>query len=495
MVLHDYLRRQVLPYAAYYRELFQSHGLRAEHVRTHEDLSRVPFTSKLDLLPTPERPERALDFILLPGEQALARRWDVVRRAAWRGRAAVRAELTAEYRPIFLTSTTGRSAAPVAFLYTQHDLANLARSGRHLMTVSGARPDDRLLNLFPYAPHLAFWQAHYAAEAHGVFLLSTGGGKVMGTEGNLRVMSKIKPRGIIGMPTFVYHLLSEAREEGRQFPDLGVLVLGGEKLPPGMRRKLRELARELGSRADTTIVATYGFTESKMAWGECPYPDDGTSGGYHLYPDLGVVEIVDPRTGVPVGDGEPGEIVFTALDARGSVAIRYRTGDVIDGGLVYGSCPHCGRVGPRLVGNIGRQSEVRELRLDKIKGTLVDFNELEHVLDDAPAIGAWQLEIRKVHDDPLELDELILHVENRTRRAHGTLEKELSDTLMAHTELRPNAIEFHSAREMRRRQGVGVEIKERRLVDNRPRDGQPAPPREAPGNGAHGAHRARTGES
>ena len=57
---------------------------------------------------------------------------------------------------------------------------------------------------------------------------------------------------------------------------------------------------------------------------------------------------------------------------------------------------------PRLVGQISRSSEIREMNLDKIKGTLVDFNELEHVLDDAPHVGAWQVELRKVHDDPLE---------------------------------------------------------------------------------------------
>ena len=48
---------------------------------------------------------------------------------------------------------------------------------------------------------------------------------------------------------------------------------------------------------------------------------------------------------------------------------------------------------PRLVGKISRSSEVKAMQLDKIKGTLVDFNQLEHVLDDAPNIGTWQLEI------------------------------------------------------------------------------------------------------
>jgi hypothetical protein len=39
-----------------------------------------------------------------------------------------------------------------------------------------------------------------------------------------------------------------------------------------------------------------------------------------------------------------------------------------------------------------RASEIKELTLGKLKGTLVDFNQLEHVPDDAPPSGAWQLE-------------------------------------------------------------------------------------------------------
>jgi len=76
----------------------------------------------------------------------------------------------------------------------------------------------------------------------------------------------------------------------------------------------------------------------------------------------------DPKSGDVVPPGHPGELVFTPLDARGSVVLRYRTGDYIDGGLVYDPCPHCGRRAPQLVGNISRSSEIKEMRLDKVKG-------------------------------------------------------------------------------------------------------------------------------
>ncbi len=194
----------------------------------------------------------------------------------------------------------------------------------------------------PYAPHLAFWQTHYGGEAFGVFVTSTGGGKVLGTEGQLRFIRKIQPDVLIGMPTFVYHVLHQAVEENVRCESLRRIVLGGEKVPAGMRRKLVPSRSELGAR-EVDVVATYGFTESKMAFAECPRSIDEPSCGYHLYPDLGMFEVIDPATGEVLPPESPGELVFTPLDARGTVVLRYRTGDVLDGGMTYAPCPNCGR--------------------------------------------------------------------------------------------------------------------------------------------------------
>ena len=465
--LTHYLRQTVLPCSAHYRALFEQAGLTADSIRSLEDLQKLPFTSKTNLLNTPDNPQRTRDFVLIPDQRVLARRPSTILAALVSGRERVKQSFEVEFRPIFMTSTTGRSADPIPFLYTHYDLTNLASTGHRLFEICGAQKELRLLNLFPYAPHLAFWQTHYGATAFGVFCASTGGGKVMGTDGNLRLMRKIKPDVLIGMPTFIYHVLRLAVKQGVRCENLRRLVLGGEKVPDGMRRKLVHLTRELGAN-DVTVLATYGFTEAKMAWAECPFPHDQTSSGYHLYPDAGIFEVIDPKTGGVVPAGHAGELVFTPLDARGTVVLRYRTGDFIDGGLVYEPCPYCGRCLPRLVGNIGRSSEVKEMKLDKLKGTLVDFNQLEHVLDDAEHIGAWQLELRKKNDDPLELDELILHVQKLNGGDDGKLINELNNRFLAKTEIQPNRILFHDADEMSRLQGVGVQLKEQKVVDHRP---------------------------
>ena len=109
------------------------------------------------------------------------------------------------------------------------------------------------------------------------------------------------------------------------------------------------------------------------------------------------------------------------------------------------------------------------MQLDKIKGTLIDFNQLEHVLDDAPNVGAWQLELRKCNDDPHEVDELTLHVHKLNGVDEEKLRRELNNRFVERTEITPNRIVFHDADEMRRLQGVGRELKEQKIIDRRPK--------------------------
>ncbi len=139
-------------------------------------------------------------------------------------------------------------------------------------------------------------------------------------------------------------------------------------------------------------------------------PHEGAS-GFHLYPDLGIIELINPKTGEIEPDGTPGEIVFTALDARGTMVLRYRIGDIAEGGITWDIMRRdCGRHCPRLIGPIARVSECAARTWTSSKALLVDFNMLEHLLDDQRGVAAWQIELRKRNDDPLECDEVLLHV-------------------------------------------------------------------------------------
>jgi phenylacetate-coenzyme A ligase PaaK-like adenylate-forming protein len=459
--LHRYLTEVIAPFSPYYKKLNLS------KIKTVADLRHLPFTSKADLLPTSEHPEKFREFIITPDSTVLKQRPRVIAEALLRGRRAVERRFEREYRPIFLTATTGRSSSPVAFAYTEHDMHNLRETGARIIQVFGCTTKMRGVNMFPYAPHLAFWQVVCAGLEFGMLILSTGGGKVMGTDGNILAIEKVKPEALVGIPTFVYHVIRQAHEEGRKWPQVTKIILGGEKSPQGIRRKIVALLQEMGA-GDVRVCSTYGFTEARTAWGECP-PPPGEWSGYHLFPDRGIFEVIDPETGEVKDEGEPGELVYTPLDARGTVVLRYRTGDYVSGGVTWEPCPHCGRTVPRIVGEIGRASNTKELQLGKLKGTLVNFDTLQHILDDSPEVGEWQLELRKARDDPHDVDELILHIAPDNGANIDRLKDKIRQRFQAEVELTPNRIEVHALDDMLRRIKLETSLKEVRILDARPK--------------------------
>ena len=162
-------------------------------------------------------------------------------------------------------------------------------------------------------------------------------------------------------------------------------------------------------------------------------------------------------------------MVYTPLDARGTVVIRYRTGDYVDGGITYEPCPHCGRTVPRIVGEIGRKTSSKQMQFGKVKGTLVNFDTLEHILDDTPEVGEWQIELRKVNDDPLELDEMILHLAPNNGADIEALKQKIRSRFQTEVEVTPNRIEMHDLKDMLTRIKLETSLKEVRVLDSRPK--------------------------
>ncbi|MCA9401303.1 MAG: AMP-binding protein, partial [Candidatus Omnitrophica bacterium] len=327
------------------------------------------------------------------------------------------------------------------------------------------REDDKIVNMFPFAPHLAFWQVVFGGLAANALVLSTGGGKALGTAGNISSIVKMQPAMILGVPSYVYHVLREAKDQGHQMPYIRRVVLGASRVTLGFKQKLAELLREMGAR-DVAILGTYGFTESRCAWGECPTSLD-VSSGYHLYPDKEIFEIIDPKTGEVKGEGEDGEIVYTPLDAHGTPVLRFRTGDYVKGGITYEPCPYCQRRVPRLSSDITRLSDVKDLQLTKVKGALVNLNHLTEILSDLKDIDEWQLELCKKNDDPYEIDQLHVYVSPKGNCDTEQLSRQIRSQMVLASELTPNEIFYVTREEIIHRLGIEQENKEKRIVDRR----------------------------
>ena len=470
--LHRFINEQLYPFSPFYRKLFDDHRINPRMIRRIADLRNIPFTSKKDIAPTADNPTRPIELVLRPDEEAVRRHAPPAMKARIalerlrHGADAVKQRLRLEYFPVHVTYTTGRTSLPTQFLYASMDFERLHVVGKRLMDLCGMQMGDRALNVFPFAPHLAFWQTFAVAQATTMLFVHTGGGKVAGTAGNIAALARLQPAMLIGVPGYVYHLLRQASEQRVQLANLTNIALGAERVPPALKARLVDLCSQMGA-PGVVVQGVYGFTEARHAWAECAPPDTATSFGYHTYPDFDIFEIVDPDSGEPVGPGERGEITFTSLSGRGSCVLRYRTGDIAEGGIVYDPCPGCGRVVPRISQAISRRSDVGEFQLTKIRGTLVDLNGFIPVMAEIAQVVEWQLVVKKVNDDPDELDELVLSVSLVAGANADAVKTQIAARLLDALEVAPNRIDILPLAQLEANLGLDTQMKEMRIRDLR----------------------------
>ena len=462
--LRSLLINQIAPYSPYYEKVFKKHKIDPYKIKGVDDLRHIPFAYKENVAPTDEEPKKHKDFVIRPDEEISEKYSHMAKLSPYGGKRAVEDKIY-EYKPVHIHFTTGRTAKSTPFVYSLRDLKNIKEAGARLLNVFGLTDKDFFLNAFPYSPHLAFWQSFFAAESGGFSALNSGGGKVMGTQNLIEAVEELCATAMVIIPGYAYYMLREAARQKRDFSSMRTIIFGGERVPPGLKTKIKGLLAEMGAK-DPIVLATYASTETRVAWGECPAEE---SFGYHIYPDMEIIEIINPETGEPVEEGEEGEIVYTPLDWRGTCVLRYRTGDIAKGGITYEPCPNCGRTVPRISANIQRKSEFKEFNLTKIKGTLVNLNNFFPLLMSHPQVLEWQVELRKRNNDPFELDEIYLYIAPEENADLEKLKADLRQKVIRDTEVAPSDIIFRSAQEILKQLGMETELKEKRIFDNRPK--------------------------
>ena len=147
-------------------------------------------------------------------------------------------------------------------------------------------------------------------------------------------------------------------------------VIGSERWGEKMRRRI---ADELG----VQLYDIYGLTE---VYG----PGIGMSCehecGMHYWDDYLYFEIIDPKTGELVPDGQVGELVITTLRKEGAPLIRYRTHDLTR--FLPGECK-CGSPYPRIDTLIGRSDD-----MVKVKGVNIYPGQVEDVLKGVEGVSS-----------------------------------------------------------------------------------------------------------
>ncbi len=301
-------------------------GIHVDQIQSQEDFETLPFTWKGDL-----REAYPLGLQAVPDEE-------IVR----------------------IHSSSGTTGTPVIIPYTRQDVEDWTEMFKRCYETAGITNLDRI----QITPGYGLWTAgigfQNGAERLGAMVIPMGPGN---TDKQLRMMMDMKSTVLCATSSYALLLAEEIAKRGiGNRIHLRKGVIGSERWGEKMRNRI---ANELG----VQLYDIYGLTE---VYG----PGIGISCdhacGMHVWTDYLYFEVVDPKTGKNVPDGEIGELVITTLHKQGAPLIRYRTHDLTR--VIPGECP-CGSPFPRIDTILGRTDD-----MVKVKGVNIFPSQIEELL-------------------------------------------------------------------------------------------------------------------
>jgi phenylacetate-CoA ligase len=388
----------------FYRRRFDAIGLEPGEVRSLEDLTRLPITTKHDM---------TADLAEHPPWGTYTSVDDRV----WRERG---------WQTFMSSGTTGR---PRVFRYTSFDRTMWSWINARAMWAMGFRPGrDSAMLAFGYGPHVWLWGVHYALNLMGIPIVTAGG---LDTRVRARQIDELRPTVLACTPSYALYLGVVMRELDMEPSATSVrhLFCAGE---PGIgvastRRRLEEtwgaeLHEFYGCTEAAPTAGAYTCTEVAAAKGEPP--------SLHVLDDTHIWEVVDPVTLEPVPDGRPGLSVVTNLCSEASPQLRFLAGDMTR--LTREPCG-CGRTSTRAVGGfLGRADDMLVVR-----GVTLFPSAIEDAVRHVPEV-AEEFEI--VVSTQREMDVLTVRVEcgpDVPADSHELVAKRVETEVISRCELRP----------------------------------------------------------
>lgn len=284
-------------HVSFYREVFDAASLLPEDVRSSEDLARVPFTSRDDLLV-----HQPYGLFAVP------------------------------LRDVIRLHPSAGAGGPVVVGYTRNDVAGWTRMAARALVSAGVTKDDVLQISLNYALSAAGVGAQSGAEVLGASIIPCSG---LSPERQADVMRQFRATVLIATPSQALQLGRVVRRLDPASLTLRAALIVGEVWSHALRAEIEELL-------NAQAFGSYGLTEMAVPGlaTECEHHC-----GLHLTEDNVLAEIVDPATGRPLPPGQIGELVLTTLTREAVPLIRYRTGDLTS--LHEEKCA-CGRTMARM---------------------------------------------------------------------------------------------------------------------------------------------------
>jgi phenylacetate-CoA ligase len=285
--------------------------------------------------------------------------------------------------------SSGTTGKPTVVGYTQNDIDLWTTSLARALTSCGLGRGDVIQVSYGYGLFTGGLGLHYGAERIGATVLPTSVGN---TERQIELMQDLGSTAIACTPSYLLHMGEVAEKMGisiKKETKLRTGILGAEPWTEGMRNRIQDW---LGIKA----YDIFGTSElSGPMFTEC-----AEQKGIHIWSDIALTEIIDPRTEEPVAPGEKGELTVTILRKEALPMIRYRIGDITS--MDDSPCP-CGRTHPRIQRITGRVDDMLIIR-----GINVFPSQVEYALMGIPEVGQhFQIVVERKG----ALDDMLVRVE------------------------------------------------------------------------------------
>lgn len=336
-------------------------GSVAPTIQSSEDISRLPFTTKAELVRDQQSHPPFGTNLTYPLDH---------------------------YTRYHQTSgTTGR---PLRWLDTPETWNWMVDRWLDIFRAAGLTDQDRIVFAFSFGPYLGFWLAFEAGAKLGAMCLPAGG---MSSSARVQMILSAHATVLCCTPTYALRLASVANEEKADLSSgqLRRIIVAGEA--GGSILATRSQLEVLWPGAE--VFDHHGMTETGPVTYQCPVQP----GRLHVMDEAFFAEVLDPKTDQPVAPGETGELILTNFGRVGSPLIRYRTGDLVRKGEGSLETPcRCGTYELTLEGGIlGRVDDMIIVR-----GVNVYPSAVEEVIRGIPEVSEYQVKVSK-HQHVTEL--------------------------------------------------------------------------------------------
>ena len=334
-----------------YRERMDAAGVRPEDVKSLDDLTKLPFTSKQDL-----RDTYPYGMFAVPMD-------DVVR----------------------LHASSGTTGKQIVVGYTENDLDIWNDICARALVAAGGTKSDKVHVSYGYGLFTGGLGLHGGASKLGATCIPVSSGN---TARQITILQDFESDILCCTPSYAMYIGEEVEKAGIDAKSLKLRagIFGAEPWTEEMRRQIEE---KLAIKA----YDIYGLTEIMgpgVAY-ECE-----AQKGMHVNEDHFIIEIIDPETGEHMPDGEQGEIVFSCITKEAFPLLRFRTKDI--GVITHEQC-ECGRTFVRMSKPRGRTDDMLIIR-----GVNVFPSQIETVVLRMGYAPNYQLIVDRVNNlDTLEV--------------------------------------------------------------------------------------------